>query len=123
MTADYYFVPTHQSFGNHNKESKDEYCRRKDRYYEQLADQLLEKKRERDGVKALLVLCFFFSQAIQLWSIVMAHLTDVALQDGTRNPHHYRKWKREHERLCDRVELLKRSVDHEMTKVLRRHPM
>jgi hypothetical protein len=36
-------------------ETDDEYCRRKDRYYELLADQLVAAKRERDTLKSLKV--------------------------------------------------------------------
>ncbi|KAK5166887.1 uncharacterized protein LTR77_007616 [Saxophila tyrrhenica] len=96
-TVDYYLIPVRQS-GSSTKETKDDYCRGKDRYYEQLADDMVQGKKDRDGFKALM--------------------------SSARDLRDYRKWKwkREYERLYEKVEMLKRMVEDEQRRVLRRYP-
>ncbi|KAK3051708.1 hypothetical protein LTR09_007008 [Extremus antarcticus] len=95
-TSYYDYVPV-QRPRTSKKETPDEHCRRVDRYYEQLADQLIRAKKDRNGVKEL--------------------------KDGARSSHDYRKWDREYQRLYAKVEVLKRNVEDEKAKVLRRYPM
>ncbi len=95
-SAYYDYVPV-QRPRTSKKETPDEHCRRVDRYYEQLADQLIRAKKDRNGVKEL--------------------------KDGARSSHDYRKWDREYQRLYAKVEVLKRNVEDEKAKVLRRYPM
>ncbi|KAK3707756.1 hypothetical protein LTR37_011933 [Vermiconidia calcicola] len=78
-----------------SKETDDEYCRRKDRYYEMLVVDLEQKKKEKAKVRELM--------------------------ETARDAHDLRKWKSEYGRLKDEVKVQERKLDDAKKSVLRRN--